>query len=108
MKILNIHKTVTADELLRLIRQKLNPLFKEQRQVEILFTAENRDGAVEVSQPDLYEGFLFRIEIKGTQLLITRSADYIDDVNALTVESILNALFAELAGKSGVTFVLEG
>jgi len=108
MKILNIHKTITPDELLQLVRQKLNPLFKEQRQTEVLFTVENRDGIVEISQPDLYEGFLFRIEIKGHELHITRSEHYVDDVNSITVESILNELFEQLAADGNVNLVQEG
>jgi len=108
MKIINIHKTVTADELLALIELKLNRLFKEQRQTEIHFTAAVKDGAVEIYQPEIYEGFLFRIAINGEELHITRSEHYVDDVNSLTVESILNVLFGELAGDEGVVFVLEG
>jgi len=108
MKILNLHKAISAKELLHLIQQKLDPLFKKQRQTEIHFTCENKNGAIEISQPDLYEGFLYRIEIKGDELWITRSEHYIDDVNSLTIESILNLLFEKLAGKQGITFVLEG
>ena len=108
MKIINIHNTVTADEMLALIELKLNRLFKEQRQTEIHFTAGIKDGAVEIYQPELYEGFLFRIAIKGEELHIMRSEHYVDDVNSLTVESILNFLFEELAGEKGSTFVLEG
>src|ERR1700733_4893812 len=108
MKIINIHKTVTPDELLASIELKLDRLFKEQRQTDMHFTAEIKDGAVEISQPELYEGFLFRIEMKGEELHITRSEHYVDDVNSLTVESILTLLFDELAGEKGTTFVLEG
>ena len=108
MKIIDIHKTVKTDELLALIELKLDRLFKEQRQTDIHFTCGIKDGAVEISHPELYEGFLFRIEIKGEELHITRSEHYVDDVNSLTVESILNFLFEELAGEKGTTFVLEG
>jgi len=108
MKILNIHKTIKAGQLLELLQQKLNPLFHQQRQSDINFVMENKDGFVEISQPEIYEGFLFKIEIKGTKLFITRSEHYVDDVNSLTAESILNGLFEELAGDEGITFVLEG
>src|ERR1700761_8590028 len=97
MKIINIHRTITAEELLRAIDEKLDPLFKEQRQTAIHFTVTNDNGTVEISQPDIYEGFLYRIEIKGNELHITRSEHYVDDVNSLTVESILNEIFAKLA-----------
>lgn len=108
MKIINIHKTITPDQLLKHIRQQLNPLFKQKRQIDVNFIVENREGVIEISQPELYEGFLFRIEIKGWELHITRAGDYIDDVNALTIESVLNEIFAELAGDGTVTLVLEG
>jgi len=108
MKIINIDKEVTKDHLLNLLQQKLNPLFQKQRQSDVAFSIENAGNFVEISQPDLYEGFLFRIEIKGNELWITRSEHYVDDVNSLTIESILYLLFEELAGNRGVIFVLEG
>ncbi|MDB4904814.1 MAG: hypothetical protein JWQ63_4095 [Mucilaginibacter sp.] len=108
MKIIDIHKFITADYLLSLLQQRLNPQFQHQRQSDISFTFKNTGNGVEILQPELYEKFLFRIEIKGTELLIIRGSDYIDDVNELTVESILFLLFGELAGEEGITFVLDG
>jgi len=108
MKILNIHKSITRVQLLQLLQEKLNPLFREQKQEAIDFITEDKGGTIEISQPDIYEGFLFRIEIRGEELLITRSEHYVDDVNSLTIESILNELFAELAENGKVTLVLEG
>jgi len=108
MKILNIHKSITSDELLNLLQEKLNPLFREQKQSDLNFTIENNDGAIEISQPEVYEGYLFSIAINGNELWVTRSEHYVDDVNSLTIESILNDLFVELAGEKGITFVLEG
>jgi hypothetical protein len=108
MKILNIHRNIQPGELVRLVQQKLNPLFKAQRHTDLHFITQIKDNVVEISQPDLYEGFLFRIEIKGDELHIIRSEHYVDDVNSLTVESILNEIFAEVAGDGVVTLVLEG
>jgi hypothetical protein len=108
MKIINIHKTTTVAEVLALVQQKLNPLFHEQKQSDMSFTIEEKNGAVEISQPETYEGFLFRIEPDGIHLNITRSEHYVDDVNSITVESILNALFEELSGDRGVSLTLEG
>jgi hypothetical protein len=108
MKIIDIHKPASPDALLQLLKRKLNPLFLQQRQTAISFICENKGGIIEISQPELYEGFLFRIEIKGTALHITRSEHYVDDVNSLTVESILNGLFEEISADGEVTLVLEG
>ncbi len=108
MKILNIHKTIANEELLDLLQLKLNPLFHKQKQSDINFKSEIKDNHVEISQPDIYEGFLFRIEINGHELHIIRSEHYVDDVNSLTAESILNELFAQLAADGKVTLILEG
>jgi len=108
MKIVNINKTITSTDLINLLNQKLDSLFESQRQTKIHFTNQITDGAVEIYQPELYEGFLFRIEINGPELHITRSEHYVDDVNSLTVESILNKIFEDSAGTGKVTLVLEG
>lgn len=108
MKIINIHKTTTAAEVLALLQQKLNPLFHEQKQSDMSFNIEEKNGVVEIWQPEVYEGFLFRIEPHGTELHITRSEHYVDDINSITIESILNSLFEELSGDRGVSLTLEG
>ena len=108
MKIIDIHSVITIKQLYTILCQKLNPYFKAQRQQDIDFTIEDKGGFIEISQPEMYEGFLFRIEISGTQLHITRSEHYVDDVNSLTVESILNSLFDDLSGDLEVSMVVEG
>jgi len=108
MKILNIHTTITADQLFKLLQQKLNPLFQQQTQSDISFDTEIKDGKVEIFHQSLYEGFLFSIEIEGQELWITRSEHYVDDVNSLTIESILNELFTKIASNGKVTLILEG
>jgi len=109
MKIINLHKTVNINELYDLISQKLNPLFHEQKHSDINFTVENNNGAIEILQPELYgDDILFHIEADGRDLNITRSEHYVDDINSITVESILNFLFEDVAGESGVSLVQEG
>jgi hypothetical protein len=108
MKIINIHRHINTAELFTLLQEKLNPLFQQQKQSSISFYIENTGNFVEISEPSIYEGFLFRIEINGTELWITRSEHYVDDVNSLTLESVLNALFEELSGDKGVSLTLEG
>lgn len=108
MKIINIHKSISPYEICGVINQKLDPLFAAQRKTTIHFSCRTVDDAVEIYQPELYDGFLFRIEIKGEELYITRSEHYVDDVNSLTVESILNEIFEELSDDGRVTLIQEG
>lgn len=108
MKIITLHTRINIDKLLNHLKQNLNAIFKEQKNSDITFTIKRSGDAIEVSAPELYEGFLFRIEIKGIELLVTRSEHYVDDVNSLTVESILNELFNDLSDKQGTDLILEG
>ncbi|HTE02421.1 MAG TPA: hypothetical protein VK668_24195 [Mucilaginibacter sp.] len=109
MKIITLHTRINTDQLLKHLQRYLNAFFKEQRQTEVTFKIEKKDEAIEISQPELYgEEVLFRIEIKGSELWITRSEHYVDDVNSLTVESILNDLFNDLSDKQGTDLLQEG
>ncbi len=109
MKIITLHTRINIDKLLNHLKQNLNTVFKDHRKSDITFTIKRLgDNTIEVSESELYEGFLFRIQVKGTELWITRSEHYVDDVNCLTVESILNDLFNDLSDKQGTDLILEG
>ena len=108
MKIITLHTPVNINELYALLQQKLNPLFHEQKQSDINFSIAQKGNTIEISQPQIYEGILFSIDSQGTELHITRNEHYVDDVNSLTVESILNDLFEQLSGDLGTDLVQEG
>ena len=108
MKIITLHKPVNITSLYNHLQQNLNPLFSRQRQTDIDFFIEQKGDIVEISQPELYDGILYHIEINNHELQITRSEHYVDDVNSLTLESVLNQLFDELSGKGGTDLVQEG
>jgi hypothetical protein len=109
MKIITLHNRININELFNHLQQNLNPLFKEHRHIDIDFKIEKVGDAIEISQPELYPGdILYKIEVDGINLNITRSEHYVDDVNSLTVESILNDLFNDVSGKPGTDLILEG
>ena len=109
MKIITLHTRINADELFDHINQQLNALFKERRKCDIEFTITRSGDGIDITQPDLYPGdTLYHIEVKGDELHITRCEHYVDDVNSLTVESILNDLFKDISGKQGTDLILEG
>lgn len=109
MKVITLHTPIIPDELLQHLRNRLNTLFREQRQVDFDLTIEKNGNAVEIAQPEMYEGVLFKLEPKGAELYITRNEHYVDDVNSLTIESILNSLFEDLTDDiRGVDLVTEG
>jgi hypothetical protein len=109
MKTITLHTRIDPDQLYDHIQQKLNPLFWEQRQERIVFQVVKNGDGVDILQEKMYDGALFHLEVKGLQLLITRNEHYVDDVNSLTIESILNSLFEDLTDDiRGVDLVTEG
>ena len=109
MKIVTLHNRINIDQLFNHLQERLNPLFKEQRQSDLDFEIKKAGDAIEISHPEIYgDEVLFRIEIKGADLNITRSEHYVDDVNSLTVESILNDLFKDVSGTEGTDLLQEG
>jgi len=109
MKIITLHTRIQPAELMSHIVRHLNPLFREQRKSDIDFKIEKIGDVIEISQPELYpEEVLFKIKVNGSELNITRCEHYVDDVNSLTVESILNDLFKDLSDKQGTDLVQEG
>ena len=108
MKIITLHKPISIIDLYEHLRENLNPVFQKQRQSDIIFLVERRGNTIEILQPELYEGILFRIELDDDELRINRSEHYVDDVNSLTLESVLNQLFEDVSGKDGTNLVQEG
>jgi len=91
-------KIITADtnwdihQLAQTLQLKLNPLFREARLTDIEFDVVENGDAIEIAQPELYEGYLFRLTAEGNQLHVAKSEHYVDDVNLLTLMSILETL----------------
>ena len=108
MKTITLHTQISREDLFEHLQQRLNPLFRQQRQTDLSFTITDTPGGIQITQPELYDGVLFNIAVAGTDLHITRSEHYVDDVNSITIESILNILFDDLSGGQGTDLVQEG
>lgn len=109
MKIITLHTRVNPEVLRDRIRENLDTIFREQRHVSLHFEVGGEGNVIDITQPDLYGmDILYHIELKGQHLHITRSEHYVDDVNSLTVESILNELFKDASGKLGTDLLQEG
>lgn len=109
MRIVTLHTRINVDDLFHRIQEKLNSDFFEHRKKHILFETVKTGNAVEIYQNELYEGALFHIEVDGMYLKITHNENYVDDVNSLTIFSILGCLFEDLTDDiRGVEMVQEG
>lgn len=107
MKIVTLHNRVDPAVLRGHIRENLDAGFAKNRGEPMHFVVSGEGNIIEISEPEFY-GFLYRIEVDGSKLGITRSEHYVDDVNSLTVESVLNDLLGDVAGKPGTDLLQEG
>ncbi|GAA4336206.1 hypothetical protein GCM10023149_44790 [Mucilaginibacter gynuensis] len=98
MKTINSNKNIIVDDLLNYLQKKVNPLFQQHRQSNITFNIVKAGDEIEINQPEVYDDFLFRLSADGNNLSVTKSEHYVDDVNVLTLESILDILFTEYLG----------
>ncbi len=108
MKTITLHKPLKIDAIYNHLSQNLNPLFNKHKPIILKYNVDNTGNAIEITQPELYEGVLYHIELDNDKLNITRSEHYVDDVNSLTLESVMNELFDDLSGNRGTDLVQEG
>ncbi len=108
MKIITLHNRINPAKLCEHIEEKLDALFRQHRGIDLHFKVTHSGDSIEIALPELYQDALFNIKIRGAELWITRSEHYVDDVNSLTVESILNDLFNDVSGKFGTDLLQEG
>ncbi|MHB8208862.1 hypothetical protein [Mucilaginibacter sp.] len=108
MKTITLHKPLNIDSIYNYLAQNLNPLFNKHKPTIFKYNVNKTANAIEITQPEMYEGVLFHIELDNCRLKITRSEHYVDDVNSLTLESVMNELFNDLSGKGGTDLVQEG
>ncbi|RYZ95814.1 MAG: hypothetical protein EOP47_25070 [Sphingobacteriaceae bacterium] len=98
MKTIPVNKDVTIDDLFAVLQSKLNPMFQQRRQQDISLDIVKNGDTIEILQPELYEGYLFRLIGVSNNLEVHESEHYVDDINALTINSILDELFVEHLG----------
>ena len=107
MKIINTTRPVPVHELKEFLDEKLNPLFKKQRQIALSFDIEELGDTIEIQNTENYDGFLFKIEVHGDQMHVIKSEHYTDDVNVLTLEDIMNNLFLDFPGRGEIDNIGE-
>ncbi|MCD8742608.1 hypothetical protein LT679_18500 [Mucilaginibacter roseus] len=99
MKIINTTKPVLIDDLYQYLKAKLNAQFANHRKTDIDFELLMDGQSIIIQKPGLYKGFLFKLTPTGSHTLeVAKSEHYVDDVNVLTLESVLDELFVKQLG----------
>lgn len=105
MKIITAATPWNIDALTDVLKEKLNPLFKEHRQMAVDFNIIKDGDIIEINQPELYDGYLFRIEAKGNELYVAKSEHYVDDINFITLQSIIETLQMEHREGADIVYI---
>lgn len=109
MKIIHTKEPVASADIKAFLERELPPQFKLQRHADIDLTFTETPNGLQISQPDLYEDWLFTIElVNPEEIHITKSEHYTDDVNVLTLEDIMNNLFLKFPGRNNIDQIAEG
>lgn len=99
MKIINTAKPVLIDDLYQYLKANLNRQFADHRKTEIDFDILKDGQSIVIQKPGLYDGFLFKLTPTGSHTLeVAKSEHYVDDVNVLTLESVLDEIFVKHLG----------
>lgn len=105
MKIITAKTNWDIDQLADILNNRLNVLFKQQRQTEIDFNIISDGNTIEINQPEWYEGYLFRITAKGNELHVAKSEHYVDDINFITLQSIIETLQMEHREGADIVYI---
>lgn len=103
MKVIKTTVPVTTDEMFDYLKKNLNPQFKERRQSDVDFEISREGNTIEINNRELYEEYLFSITVEGKEITITTSEHYVDDINAITLDSIMYNLFQDYPGEEKVS-----
>ncbi|GAB3928375.1 hypothetical protein [Mucilaginibacter myungsuensis] len=95
MKIITASTNWNTDRLYQTLQDKLDPLFKGARQIDAEVKVNKVADSIEVGIPEFYDGYLFKLTAEGRELHVAKSEHYVDDINQLTLQSILETLQME-------------
>ena len=107
MKIITAKSPWNIEQLTTTLNNKLNVLFKEHRHTDIDFNivTDREANTIEINQPEYYEDYLFRIELKGNELYVAKSEHYVDDINFITLQSIIETLQMERLDGADIVYI---
>jgi hypothetical protein len=105
MKIITANRRWNIDELFKTLLLNINPMFKKIKQEDIHFNVIKEGDKIEINQPDLYDGYLFQLTAQGNKLYIAKSEHYVDDINAITLQSILDNLQMDYQDGADIIYI---
>jgi hypothetical protein len=94
-------------ELFELFSESVNPRFADKLKTDLsLLITETADG-IEIGQPGFYETYLYKIKVVGSEVHVGKSEHYVDDVNSLALEDIIDDIITQYLGINYIETILQ-
>lgn len=80
----------------------LNSRFNDKIQTDLELSIVEKEDGIEIGQPEFYETFLYKIDVVGNDVNVSKSEHYVDDVNSLALDGIINSIIHEYIGDDNI------
>ncbi|MBW4889178.1 hypothetical protein KXQ82_05600 [Mucilaginibacter sp. HMF5004] len=107
MKTYKTNISPSQDELYRLFSTSLNAGLTDKIKSDIHLVITQTTDGIEIGQPDFYETYLYKITINGNDVLVGKSEHYIDDVNSLALEDLIDNIITGYLGINSIETILQ-
>jgi flavorubredoxin len=107
---MKIYKTTvypSQQDLYELLCASVDQKFADKVKSDIKLAITESDHGIEIGQPHIYETYLYMIKIKGSDVLVSKSEHYIDDIYSLALEDIIDSIIVEYLGVKHIETILQ-
>ncbi|MEO6523059.1 MAG: hypothetical protein ABIN91_15360 [Mucilaginibacter sp.] len=102
MKTYQTNKTQSATLLAAKLRAELPLAFDGKINTLAQLNILEKENNIEIWLPAPYQDYLYKIEIDGVNVNISKSEHYTDDVNSLAMEDVLMDIIIDFIGKENI------
>lgn len=105
MKSYQTNKTQSVHDLAVKLQAELPSAFDEKINTLAQLRIIEKGDLIEIWLPAPYEEYLYKININGSEVSVSKSEHYTDDVNSLALEDVLIATIIDFIGKENIVGV---
>ena len=105
MKVFKTSIQPSAKNINDQLSDQLNDLFQDKIQKDVYLDIDQNGNCIDIGQKDLYDSFLYRFVIEGSDIQMIKGEHYTDDVYSLALEDILNTLIVNYISEKNIEAV---
>ncbi len=94
-------------ELFELFKEHVPERFSDKIKKELQLTITETAEGIEIGIPEFYETYLYKIKVVGSEVHAAKSEHYIDDVNNLALEDIIDETIVDYLGVNHIETILQ-